>query len=125
MKIKIEYEISDDLVETIVRGIMENFPEASGGMSLGCTYFNYDHWKFTFRDYANDETIFCLDKAKLLATFPLLFTEKWPKGCTPIPSLVQQSADVAAVWDDWLCQCDAIDCDAFVQLACFGEVIYG
>jgi hypothetical protein len=29
------------------------------------------------------------------------------------------------VLEDWLCEADAWDFDAFIQLAIFGEVIYG
>lgn len=112
-------KIPDSLVESTVKSIMENYPEASGGSCMKCISWKYDAWWFTFID---DETEleYKLDKAKLLAAFPLIFTDKWPKGCTqPPPVWTEESAD------DWLCQCDAIDFDAFVQLACLGEVIYG
>ena len=116
---KIEVEIRDFLVETIVKSIMENFPEASSGCALGCIGWKYDAMKFTFQDF-EDGKIYKLDKEKILAAFPLIFTDKWPKGCTKPPF-----SDSVEDWDNWLCQCDATDFDAFVQLACLGEVIYG
>lgn len=106
-------------MESTVKGIMENFPEASRGCALACTSWKYSAWRFIFHDQEEGK-IYELDKAKLLSAFPLIFTDKWPKGCTS-PPLVWTEESV----DDWLCKCDATDFDAFVQLACLGEVIYG
>jgi len=111
--------LPDSLIETIVRGIMENFPEASNGSTMICTRWKYDDWQFRFED-CEDGKEYNLDKPKLLAAFALVLSDKWPKGCTQPP----MSTD-PEVWDDWLCQCDAIDDDAFIQLTCLGEVIYG
>jgi len=113
---KIQCEISESLIETILRGIMENFPEASG--VLTCIRWKYDEWQFKFVD--EDEKTYDLDKQKLRDAFPLMFTDKWPKGCTKPPF-----SNDPEVWNQWLCQADATDFDAFVQLACLGEVIYG
>jgi hypothetical protein len=98
---------------------MENFPEASYGCSLKCTSWNYKTGYFVFYDLETDKP-YSIDKTNLLKAFTLLFTDKWPKGCTPPPV----SAD-PKTWNDWLCTCDAQDFDAFAQLACLGEVIYG
>ena len=116
---KITTEIPDNVVETVVQSIMENFPEASQGSVLHCLGWKYKEMNFMFFDEETEKD-YILDKTKLLATFPLLFTDKWPNGCTPAPL----TADMDK-WNDWLCQCDATDFDAFVQLACLGEVIYG
>ncbi|HTB82226.1 MAG TPA: hypothetical protein VK742_01105 [Candidatus Sulfotelmatobacter sp.] len=119
MKITTTIEIPEPFIEKIVRGIMDNFPEASRGCTLVCASYKYEAMAFLFKDEESG-TSYYLDRQKLLAAFPLLFTEKWPKGCTPPP--------ISASWDDWenwLCQSDATDDDAFVQLACLGEVIYG
>lgn len=115
----IKTTISKELIETVVHGIMENFPEASAGSALRCSHWRYAELKFAFQD---DETgkRYDLDKAKLLAAFPLIFTDKWPKGCTAAPHVHD-----AETWDNWLCEADAVDFDAFAQLACLGEVIYG
>jgi hypothetical protein len=116
---KLATEIPDSLVESTVKSIMENFPEASQGSALRCVSWRYDAWLFKFAD-DEEQKHYVLDKAKLLAAFPLICTDKWPKGCTQPPSAwTEESAD------DWLCQCDAMDFDAFAQLACLGEVIYG
>ena len=117
MKLKLEVEIPEGLIELVVRGIMDNFPEASA--TLRCYEWDYEQCHFRFEDGETGK-IYDVDKPTLMAAFPLLFTDKWPKGCTQPPF----SADVMA-WDNWTCQCDATDFDAFVQLACFGEVIYG
>jgi hypothetical protein len=111
--------IPDSLIESTVKSIMANFPEASQGNALVCDGWNYDAWLFGFQDMEEDRH-YTLDKAQLIAAFPLLFSPEWPKGCTPPPL----SADPEK-WNDWLCQADATDFDAFVQLAIFDEVIYG
>lgn len=105
------------VIETVVKGIMENMPECS--QSMDCLSWKYEEWCYKFRDH-EDGKVYVLDKEKLLATFPLLFSDKFPKGLIPPP----QSADEQE-WDDWLCQSDVVTFDAFVQLAIFGEVIYG
>lgn len=120
---KLEIELSDELIEKVVCGIMDNFPEASSGSALVCTNWRYfDHpqgARFIFDDGETGAT-YILDKSKLLQAFPLIFTEKWPKGCTQPPF-----SNNWETWEEWLCQADATDFDAYVQLACFGEVIYG
>ena len=116
-KMKIIQNISDEVVEKIVAGIMENFPEASA--TLQCTSWRYNDWIFAFEDSETGKQ-YQLGKADLLKAFPLIFTAKWPKGCTQPPH-----GNDWEVWENWLCECDATDFDAFVQLACLGEVIYG
>ena len=115
---KITTTISDEVVDKVIHGIMENFPEASSGNELRCSGWSYDDLKFDFVD--SDENIYHVNKKDLLKAFKLAFTSKWPKGCTSLP--LTNDWDI---WDDWLCQSDAQDFDAFVQLACLGEVIYG
>jgi hypothetical protein len=115
---KITIEIPDEMVKKIVRGIMDNFPEASSGCALVCMNFKYDELKFIFKD--EDGKTYKINKGILIDTFPLIFTDKWPKGCTKPPTSANRED-----WDNWLCYADAMDFDAFVQLAIFGEVIYG
>lgn len=115
---KLQIDIPQEIVLAIITSLMENFPEASRGSELACVGWRYRALKFTFKD--SEGNTFLVGKDELLKAFPLIFTDKWPKGCTP-PVM---SSD-PAVWEDWLCQCDAIDFDSFIQLACLGEVIYG
>lgn len=116
---KITIEIPAELVERIARAIMDNFPEASRGSALRCHGWLHQPMEFSFTDDEAGKD-YELGKVKLLAAFPLMFTEKWPKGCIPPPL----SADWEK-WNDWLCKSDATSFDAFAQLACLGEVIYG
>lgn len=112
--------IPDDVIEKVVRGILENFPEASRGSALCCTNWGYDKWDFDFIEVENDDKLHHPTKAEWMNAFNLLFTDKWPKGLTqPIARSDWES------WEDWLCQADADDFDAFAQLACLGAVIYG
>lgn len=118
-KMKLSLNIPNKMVERIVMGIMENFPEAGHGNALKCTGWHYNQWKFDFIDTETGKE-YHLDKPNLIKAFPLIFSDKWPKGCTQPPH-----SNNLETWEDWLCQCDATDDDAFVQLACLGEVIYG
>ena len=125
---EIKVPIEDTLVEKIVRGIMDNFPEASAGSALRCVGWRYDDMRFVFQDCEADEPAkgnHTLTKEVLMAAFPLLFTNKWPKGCTPVPEVSTDKVNSEREWDDWLCAADATDFDAFVQLAIFKDVIYG
>lgn len=117
MPVTIQTIISDETVAHVVQNIMENMPECSS--SYDCTKWKYTELRFEFIDYDTGKK-HTLDKEKLLATFPLLFTDKWPKGLLKPP----HSNDIDE-WGDWLCQSDATSFDAFVQLAIEGEVIYG
>jgi hypothetical protein len=117
---KIEIELSDELVKKIITGIMENFPEASSGSVLACTGWDYANLKFCFVDGEHENRKIHIDKTHLENALQLVFSTHWPKGCTPPPMSANWDD-----WDNWLCQCDATDFDAFAQLACLGEVIYG
>lgn len=107
-----------ELVEKVVKGIMDNFPEASA--TLQCTSWKYDKFLFTFQD-SDDGKIYKVTKRTLFKAFDLMVHgDNWPKGCTAPPA-----NDTWDSWDEWLGQADATDFDAFAQLACFGKVIYG
>lgn len=115
----IAIKIPDAVIEQVVKGIMENFPEASNGCALVCTRWKYDEWFFRFEDFEAGGKEYELRKPQLIAAFALMASDKWPKGCTQLPLSTDPE-----VLDNWLCQADAIDFDAFAQLACLGEVIY-
>lgn len=125
MQLTITIEIGGEMIEKIIRGMMQNFPEASDGSTMRCVSYRYpdnrplSEWQFEFEDGETGKT-YKLGKEELCKAFPLLFSDKWPKGCTQPPRSCHMDD-----WDNWLCDADAIDFDAFVQLACFGEVIYG
>lgn len=108
----------NDNKEYFVQSIMENCPEAC--QSLQCTKWNYEKLEFTFLDEDNKK--YTVNKEKLLETLPLIFTDKWGKGLTEIPANIFEDKEIT---EDWLCQADAYDFDAFIQLAIFAEVIYG
>ena len=114
---QITIDLPDSLVRKIITGIMENFPEAN--QTLRCIGWQYAKLKFRFSD-DEDGKCYNLTEQELTKAFALIFTDKWPKGCAKVPV-----SNDPEVWDDWLCQCDAVDFDAFVQLAIFSEVIYG
>lgn len=112
-------KIPETTVKAVIKGIMDNFPEASNGCSLRCVGWHYKTLEFEFIDEESGKR-YAVKEPELRKAFDLMFTDKWPKGCT------QPLANVGAeAWEDWLCQADATDFDAFAQLACLGEVIYG
>lgn len=116
MKITATIFIPDALIEKVCRGIMANFPESNVGCIIKCQSWKYDDMKFEFLDEEENTThIITLDKC--MKAFPLLFTDKWGKGRTQ-PPLSDKDED----WDNWLCQSDAGDFGAFVELIVFGEV---
>src|SRR4051812_18413136 len=119
MKIMIELDIPDRIIESVVKGILENYPEAALGSCIQCIKWKYDDWQFEFIDSETGEK-YSPTKDDFLKVFPSIFTAKWPKGCTRPPSSTEEE-----IWDEWLGQCDATDFDAFIQLVCLGEVIYG
>lgn len=116
---KIQLDIPDSLVRKIITGIMENFPEASGGNSLLCIGWKYEALEFKFVD-SEEEKKYNVGPGALNHAFDLMFAGAWPKGCTQPPFSANWED-----WENWLCQSDTTDFDAFVQLAIFGEVIYG
>ena len=118
MNVVVNLEFPNTLVEKVVRAIMDNYPEASA--TLHCRRWDYDRCQYQFLD-CETEKVYDLNLTALGNAFPLLYTAKWPKGCT---QSVPTSTDWQD-WDEWLCNCDATDFDAFVQLAALGEVIYG
>jgi hypothetical protein len=125
MKITKTVEFPDDLVAYVARGIMANFPEASSGCALACTRYYYpeaaplSRWRLEFQDEETHKVHMTRGR-DFERVFPLLFTDKWPVGCPTAPLSSNQDD-----WDDWLCQCDATAFDAYAQLVCLGEVIYG
>lgn len=115
-------QIDPALMEKIIHGIMDNYPEAGASNTLMCTNWDYKNLKFTFFDSETRNT-YEVTKDMLIRSFSLLFTDKWPKGLTQPPAITEAMDE--NTWDDWVCLADAGDFDAFVQLAIFGEVIYG
>lgn len=114
---RISLDIPDARVETAVREILSNFPDCVS--SVGCTKWDYENWAFAFVD-PETRTRYAPTKQQFIDAFPLMYTDKWPKGCTAPPLSFTDDA-----LDDWLCLCDATDFDAYLQLVLFGEVVYG
>lgn len=113
----ITINISDERIERVAKSLMENCPESS--ISMQCEKWGYEKWDYRFRDY-EDGKLYKLDKAKIIAAFALFYSDKYPKGLEKPPL-----DDTDAAWDDWELKTDADVTDALIQLACFGEVIYG
>lgn len=117
---RFEVEIDDEFVDSVIGDITDNLPEAC--QSFDCSGWDYKTKTFRFYDYEEDEA-FTLGIDDFRSAFRLMFTDKWPRGLTKPPLAADDSK---GEWDNWLCQhCDGDSIDAFVQLARFGEVIYG
>jgi hypothetical protein len=117
MPIILTIEIPDTVIEFVVRAIMDNYPEASA--TLHCRRWDYERCQYQFLDCETGKT-YDLNLQALTSALVLLFSDKWPKGCTAPPR-----SSAPEHWEDWLGNSDVIDYDAFVQLAALGEVIYG
>lgn len=118
--------ITDDLIEEVLRSSFSNYPEAGGPNAIKCIGWKYSdkrpfsEWELTFIDTEEDEKEYIVREAEMRKAFELMFTDKWPKGCTQPPR-----TDKKDDWDEFMSQCDNTDHDALAQLACLGEVIYG
>jgi hypothetical protein len=109
---KFTLEIPDERVETIVRGIFDNFPESA--MCLECTGWKYKEFIFKFYDAEENKhhTVRLVDALRGFKIFMKLKSEGKLGG-------------VDWVWDGTDFNYDAVACDCIVQCAIFGEVIYG
>jgi hypothetical protein len=112
-------DIPDDIVRKIITSTMENYPEASSTNAMQCHDFNYEKLRFHFQD-ADTGAKYRVNETMLRKAFKLIFTEKWPKGCVQPPASSRWED-----WDQWLGECDNTSHDAFLQLAIFGQVVYG
>ena len=110
-----EMRIMDtDEEETLIRGLMENYPEASTGNCMRCIRYDYERMIFSFHD---DDTgkRYPINIDHLRIGFRILvglaLTGKY------------KNFTAAALYDggNW----DRTDMDAMVQCAIFGKVIYG
>lgn len=125
MPLKIEFELPNELVDEIIKCTMDSYPEAGRGMSIQCEKWNYRLLKFTFADYDDpnrqgNPKRYKIGKDELLKALKLVFTDAWPHGLPKPPANADKKA-----WDDWMGECDNTSHDAFIQLACLGEVRYG
>lgn len=102
-----------------VRGLYENFPEASGGSALRCLNWQYGEggkpFRFTFED--DDGKTHGVDLAQAVKGFRVM-VGLTVTGEFPGLSLSLQFLKDQGDWDG-----DAID--ALAQCAVFGAVIYG
>jgi hypothetical protein len=116
---QITIKIPEQAVAQLINGIMQNYPEAGAGNALRCTHWKYDQNIYEFADEESGKA-YTLKLTDFVCALKLMYSAAWPKGCTPPPAIFSEEAV-----DNWLCQADATDFDAFVQLAALGEVIYG
>ena len=99
--------------EALVREVYENFPEA--GVCVSCTLWEYDEFRFVFRDEEGKNHVVRLpDAVRGLRLFAAAVSrDEFPGLGLPANYLRDTGA-----WD-------AFAFDALNQMAIFGEVIYG
>jgi len=117
--VRIIIDIPDKLVREIISSTMECYPEAGHGNTMQCLKFDYEKLYFHFEDTDTGKR-YRVTENMLTDAFRLLFTDKWPAGCVHPPANGDEK-----MWDIWMGECDVVSHDAFLQLAIFGEVIYG
>ena len=106
--------VTNEEKETLIKEVMENYPEYSSGNCLHCTKWNYKKCEYFFHDQEENETVnVTLDSLKI--GFDKLFADVI-KGKIHI-------FDTGAIMDggNW----DSTAVDALVQYALFGELKYG
>ena len=86
----------------------------------GISFVAEGRTKVKIYDEEQDKNL-VVTKEQLLRGIDIMAT-KWPKGCTPLKAGMFSNEKVL---NDWLCASDSVDYDAFIQLAIFGEVVYG
>jgi len=103
-------------MEKVIREMMENYPEASSGNSLRCLSWKYKEMEFEFLDEEEDKTYtvnLVLLKKGFNKFLKIIEDGKYFNNGV-VPNLLSEGYDY-----------DSQDCDALVQCAIFGEVIYG
>ena len=100
----------------LIKEMMENYPEANGGNPLRCLNWNYEKMEFEFLDEEEDKTYQVNMNMLKVGLNKLLVDIADGKyfNCGQPPNLLSEGYDY-----------DSQDCDALVQCAIFGEVIYG
>ena len=106
--------ITDEDKETLIKEVMENYPEYSSGNSLQCTNWDYKKCEYSFNDTEEDKE-FKVTLKTLKVGFDKLVTDV-VKGKIHL-------FDTGAILDGGNWDCTAVD--ALVQYACFGDVRYG
>lgn len=121
MKITVTYELDDGLLREALRGLMENYPEASTP-SLRCVKWKYKECQYVFEEMNDDGEIYkthAVDLLDLVYGFDKAMKNR--PTCIPLPPERQTKE----AWDDWCCSMDADGVDCLLQFALFGELIYG
>lgn len=100
--------------DELIKGLMENYPEASSGNCLKCTNWDYGGVFYHFIDEETEKR-HCVTLHGLRKGFKILINLALNGKYNNFAS--------SALYDggNW----DAIDVDALVQCAIFGKVIYG
>lgn len=115
---KIEIEIPDEKIEMFAKDIMENYPEASEGNCLKCVQHLYNIGRFTFidNDTGKEYVVLRGDIAKAVPKFiEGVLKNRWKFDGITANNIFELDAG------DY----DGYSIDAIVQLAVFGDVIYG
>lgn len=112
MQEPIDYTLDlSTLVPNLVRGLLENLPEA--GICLSCTGWDYDKMEFTLVDEDGTTYELTQDMAeRAFMTFARSMAEGKPTELGDINIFDE---------GDW----DAPTIDSLVQMSVLGEVIYG
>ena len=100
----------------LIKEMMENYPEAGGGNCLKCVGWNYKKMEFDFYDEEEDKDYDVNLETLQIGLNKLLKIIEEGKYFNNgvVPNLLSEGYDY-----------DSQDCDALVQCAIFGEVIYG
>jgi len=102
--------------ETLIKSVMENYPEAGDGTAMTCINWNYDDVKFVFQD-SETERIYTIGMEELKKGLEI-FVELVRKGKYFNNLIAPNLLSEGYGWD-------ADDCDALVQCSTLGGIEYG
>ena len=93
-------------------------------MNLKCTDWDHKNGTYKFCD-PEDGSMYSLTTQKVAETLPVFFSglgSKW--HFDHITPLVSDDEDDEELMEDLLCDADAEDVDAIIQIALFGKILF-
>lgn len=102
----------------LAKMVCENFPEAS--ISLQCVKWDYEAGEFIFKELDSDKS-HVVSEEDIEKALPLFFeglNDKWYFDYVSVPESEDDFNDTA-------CDLDGLAIDTIMQIAIFGEIVYG
>lgn len=118
MQLTIELNIPDTQIDHILADLMDRIGDYSHRFMLENE--NQAAMEYVLADTDDGNRQYTITKARMLAMFPLLFTDTWPADCQRPPA-----TSVGEFWDKWLERLEPDDVDVWGEILCFGPTRRG